>query len=175
MQDSELLAMLRDTPEAGLAAIMKQYTGYVYTIAANQLRDTGTQEDIEETVSDVFLTFYRWQQTHTTAGMHLRALLAVIAKRQSINRFYVLTRQPHTDAFEELLTEPHSKDIAPDERITLIQAVQSLGIPDSEIILRRYYFGQSSKEIGAALNMKPNTVDQRLSRGLKKLREILSE
>ena len=175
MQDSELLALLRDTPEAGLAAIMKQYTGYVYTIAAIKLRGTGTAEDIEETVSDIFVTFYRWQQTHETAGTNLRALLAVIAKRQSINRFYALTRQPHTDSFEELLTEPHTDDQTPDEHILLMQAVQSLGIPDSEIILRRYYFGQSSKEIGAALDLKPNTVDQRLSRGLKKLREILSE
>ena len=55
-----------------------------------------------------------------------------------------------------------------------METVRALGEPDSEIILRRYYFGQTSKEIGAALGMKPNTVDQRLSRALKKLREVLS-
>ena len=92
MQDSELIAMLRETPEKGFAAVVKQYGGYVYTIAANQLRGTGTAEDIEETVSDVFVMLYQWMQKHDTAGANLRALLAVMAKRHSINRFYALTR-----------------------------------------------------------------------------------
>ena len=173
MQDSELIAMLRETPEKGFAAVVKQYGGYVYTIAANQLRGTGTAEDIEETVSDVFVMLYQWMQTHDTAGANLRALLAVMAKRHSINRFYALTRQPVTDNIDTLLAEPQSST-PPDEQVALMETVRALGEPDSEIILRRYYFGQTSKEIGAALGMKPNTVDQRLSRALKKLREALS-
>jgi len=175
MQDTELLAMLRKTPEAGLTAVMKQYTAYVYTIAAGHLRQAGTAEDIEETVSDVFVTFYRWQQTHDTAGINLRALLAVIAKRQSINRFYALTRHPTSEPIENLQNILPAYENSPDEQILLMQTVESLGNPDSEIILRRFYFGQSSKEIGTALDMKPNTVDKRLSRSLLKLREMLSE
>ena len=175
MQDSELLRLLQEAPEKGFAALIRQYGGYVYTIAANRLRGTGTAEDIEETVSDVFVQFYRWMQTHDVADADLRALLAVIAKRRSINRFNALTKQPAADSFETLLSEPQSHETAPDEHVLLMEAVRSLGQPDSEIILRRYYFGQTSNEIGAALGMQPNTVDQRLSRGLKKLRECLSE
>ena len=173
MQDSELFTLLRESPQQGFAAIMRQYTGYVYTIAANQLRNVGSAEDIEEAVSDVFVMLYQWLQTHDPAGTSLRALLAVIAKRHSINCYHRLTKQPPADSLEQLLTEPHSSGPAPDEQIALADAVKSLGEPDSEIILRRYYIGQTSKEIGAALGMKPNTVDQRISRGLKKLREML--
>ena len=173
MQDSDLIALLQTDPERGFTALVRQYGGYVYTIVANKLRGTGTAEDIEETVSDVFAQFYTWMQSHDLAGTNLRALLAVIAKRHSINRFYALTRHPAAEPIDTLPTEPAAA--APDEQILLIETVKSLGEPDSEIILRRYYFGQSSKEIGAALGMKPNTVDQRISRGLKKLREILEE
>lgn len=175
MQDSELLTLLRESPQKGFAAIMRQYSGYVRTIAANKLRGIGSTEDIEEAVSDVFVLFYRWLQSHDPADVSLRALLAVIAKRHSINCYYKLTKHPAADSFEELLTEPHGSEPLPDEQVALTEAVKSLGTPDSEIVLRRYYFGQSSKEIGEALGIKPNTVDQRLSRALKKLREMMEE
>ena len=174
MTDDALLAMLHDTPEKGFAAIVRQYSGYVYTIAANQLRGVASAEDIEEAVSDVFWMLCQWLQAHDTEQVGLRALLAVMAKRHSINRYYALTKQPAADSFEQLLCVPQSGETPPDEQVMLMQAVQALGEPDSEIILRRYYFGQSSKEIGAALDLKPNTVDQKISRGLKKLRAMLN-
>ncbi len=173
MTDDVLLAMLRETPEQGFAAIVRQYGGYVYTIAASKLSGTGTVEDIEEAVSDVFVLFYKWMQTHETDSICLRAVLAVIAKRHCINRYYALMKHPAAESFETLLTEPRSSETPPDTQVLLMQAVQQLGEPDSEIVLRRYYFGQSSKQIGAALGIKPNTVDQKLSRSLKKLREMM--
>ena len=45
-----------------------------------------------------------------------------------------------------------------------------LGEPDREIFLRKYYLGQRTKEIARALNLRENTVDQKVGRGLKKLR-----
>ncbi len=52
----------------------------------------------------------------------------------------------------------------------MINCIHSLGEPDSEIFIRRYYRGQSTKEIAEVFNLKENTVDKRISRGLKKLR-----
>lgn len=171
MTDSELLALLRDDPERGLAQMIAQYGGYVYTIVRNKLNGAASQEDMEEAVSDVLVKTWQWQKAHPDEPAHLRALLAVIAKRHAINRFHALTKQPVCDHFE-MLPETAQDGSQPDESVILIQTVKDLGEPDSEIILRRYYFGQSSKEIGAALGLAPNTVDQKLSRGLKKLRRI---
>ena len=173
MTDEQLIRLLRDDPERGFAALIFAYSGYVCAIARSKLGGCGTEEDIEEAVSDVFLQFYQWMQAHPDADIRIRALLAVIAKRHCINRFYALTRQPLCDSFEHLLTEPADGSPAPDESVLLMQAVLALGEPESSILLRRYYFGQSSKEIGEALGMKPNTVDKKISRSLKKLREQL--
>ena len=38
-----------------------------------------------------------------------------------------------------------------------------------------YFLGQKSREIARDLNMKTNTVDKKISRGLKKLRAILEK
>ena len=175
MNDPELLQMLRSDPEQGLSEMIRSFGGYVYTIVRSKLSECGTREDIEETVSDVFVQLYQWVQAHPDEPANVRALLAVIAKRHSINRFYALTKQPLCDSYEALLTDLPDPAAAPDDRVMLMQAVKSLGEPESEIILRRYYFGQSSKEIGRALGLKPNTVDQKLSRSLRKLREALDD
>ena len=54
----------------------------------------------------------------------------------------------------------------------MTELVRSLGEPDSQIVFRRYYFGQRSKEIAADLGMTPGAVDTRLSRAVGKLREL---
>ncbi len=174
MTDGDLLALLRDDPERGLAQMIAQYGGYVYTIVRNKLCDAAAREDIEETVSDVFVKLWQWRKAHPDEPANLRALLAIIAKRHAINRFYAITKQPVCDNFEMLL-ETAQEGSQPDDSVILMQAVRDLGEPDSEIILRRYYFGQTSREIGTALGLAPNTVDQKLSRGLKKLRAIWKE
>lgn len=171
MTDDLLTELLRNDPERGFEALVETYSGYIYIIVKNKLLGAGTHEDIEETVSDVFVKFFQWMQTHDPDEIPIRPLLAVIAKRHAINRYYALTRQPICDSFHTLLTEPADRTAAPDDSVMLMQAVKALGEPESEIILRRYYFGQSSAEIGAALGLKPNTVDQKLSRSLKRLRE----
>ncbi len=175
MQDAELLHMLQTTPEEGVRELVRCYSGYVYTIIRNKLSGCGTHEDCEETVSDVFVQFYEWIRKNTNKCTSIRAVLAVIAKRQAVSRFRALTKQPPCESHEELPIEQPDPVASPDASVTLMLSVQALGEPDSEIVLRRYYFGQSSSEIAAALGLKPNTVDQKLSRALKKLRAIWKE
>ena len=57
----------------------------------------------------------------------------------------------------------------------LIDAVKSLGEPDSSIFIRKYYLGQKNKDIAKELKMRQGTVNTRISRGLDKLRKILEE
>ena len=55
----------------------------------------------------------------------------------------------------------------------LIAAVKSLGEPDSEIIIRKYYFGETTKQISNRLSMTISAIDTRASRALKRLRECV--
>lgn len=43
---------------------------------------------------------------------------------------------------------------------------------DSSIIIRKYYFGESSKKIADALNLTVSNVDTRMHRALNKLRKL---
>jgi RNA polymerase sigma-70 factor (ECF subfamily) len=175
MSDDALYRLLHETPDQGIRALIQQYGGYVAAIVRGKLTGTGTREDIEEAVSDVFVMFWERCKSHPDESANIRAMLAVMAKRHAVSCYHKLRRQPVCDNTEELLCTLPQDAPAPDESVILAESVKALGEPDSEIILRRYYFGQSSKEIGAALGLLPNTVDQKISRGLKKLRAVWKE
>ena len=73
---------------------------------------------------------------------------------------------------QELEIRPQQAEAAV-QRHVLLEALKSLGQPDAEIFVRKYYLAQTAREIAAALGMKENTVDQRVARGLRKLRKRL--
>ena len=133
MQDAELLQMLCAEPEQGMQMLIRHYSGYVYTIVKNKLSGCGTHEDFEETVSDVFIRFYEWVRKAPETCGSIRAVLAVIAKRQAVSRFRALTKQPPCESYEGLLSEQPDSAAAPDESVLLMQTVKALGEPESEI------------------------------------------
>ena len=48
-----------------------------------------------------------------------------------------------------------------------------LGEPDEKILIWKFYYGYPTKTIASALGLKENTVDQKVRRGLEKLRKAL--
>ncbi len=59
-------------------------------------------------------------------------------------------------------------------RRELVEAVNSLGEPDREIIVRRFYLDQPSRSVAEALGMTVSAVDTRLHRAVSKLRDMLN-
>ena len=57
--------------------------------------------------------------------------------------------------------------------ISLMDCIDSLGEPDSFIIMKKYYMDMDSKQIAAELAMKPSAVRMRCSRAASKLKELL--
>jgi RNA polymerase sigma-70 factor (ECF subfamily) len=56
-------------------------------------------------------------------------------------------------------------------RREVIKAIEGLGEPDSSIVFRKYYYGESSKEIAKTLGLSVSNVDTRTHRALNKLRK----
>ena len=151
-------------------------------IVYNKLQGLCTIADIEECVSDVFLDIYKIRHGLDIENTSLKALVSVIAKRRAIDmmrRYYKsdkgqISLDDEAQKMEMVIktdnTIVEDRIIEKEIRKQLIMEIKSLGHPDSEIFIRKYFFGQSSKEISKALGMKTNTIDKRISRGLAKLR-----
>ena len=173
MSDKELIALLARSPEEGLRQVIKRYSAYVYKIALSKLSSHCPKEDIEEAVSDIFLKFFYFAKGEGSSLRSVAAPLCVIAKRVCADILRAKARQQETLALDEI-DEPAVNDIYA-EPSELLELIKRLGEPDTTIMIRRYYLGFSAKEIGSSLNMKPNTVNKRVSRAVDKLREWLKE
>lgn len=180
LDEKETHSLLLQNPEKGLEKIMSRYMAFVYTIVYGKLSGVCNKQDIEECVSDIFYEVYRTRNLIDLEKGSLKSYLAVLSKRTAIDVF----RKQHKNAGNISLDEFENDWIASDNDMEkslidsetgdiLINEIKALGKPDSQIMIRKYYYGQSSKIISKALGMKENTVNKRVSRALAKLNQTL--
>ncbi|WP_312654148.1 sigma-70 family RNA polymerase sigma factor [Proteiniclasticum sp.] len=181
LSDQDLMKLFQVNPEKALDRTMDLYAGLVYYIASEKLKGLCSKEDIEECVIDVFHEVYRQRNRIDLAKGSFKALIAVIAKRKAISIYRSQQSKARlTSSWDDVsgvpLYEDHDTEqivVDKEHQSEIICVIRSLGEPDSEIFIRRYYFGQSTKSIAADLGLKENTVDKKVSRGHLKLRELL--
>lgn len=178
--DNEIVCQLIDCPEEGMENLMNQYTGYVYTIVYGKLSSVCNRQDMEECVSDIFYEFYKVRNRIDLKKGSVKSYLAVLSKRKAIDIYRKRKNDVgyvSIDAFDyDWLASDYSvEDKVGDSEASdiLIDQIKALGDPDSQIVIRKYYFRQSTKIIAKALGMKENTVDKKVSRALTKLKHAL--
>lgn len=178
MQDKKLLAELKKRNEAAMGQIIDKYAKLLWSVAGAVLHGVGTAQDVEECVADVFI--HLWENSHKFDPDRgaLKSWLAMVARSKAIDRWRELSGRstvPWDEAF--LAGEPGATDSVMEEetRRVLTAAVNALGEPDREIVVRRYYYGQKPKEIALALNMSVKQVDNRLYQTKRRLRQALCD
>lgn len=179
ISDMELLELLFSKPEVGLKMMMDSYMGLIYTIIFNKLSGMYSKEDIEECVSDVFFEVFHYKSRINLQKGSIKSFLAIIAKRKAIDLYRKNKNNNHIpidDVPEDLYTivdDVADSILLKESNSVLIDAIKSLGEPDSEIIIRKYYLRQSSKDISKNIGLKINTIDKKVSRCMEKLKKLL--
>lgn len=182
MKDAELLKKLHNDPNSGMKILLGQYAGLVYAVIKSKLPGYAA-EDIEDCVSDTFSEFWRDFGKYDPSSGSIRSWLCVIAKNNAVDfvrkkiRRSAETHIDDADVKEQCDDSASVEDIFEDteRRGELVRAVRRLGRTDREIIIRKFYFSQSSKEIAKAMKMSVSNVDTRTHRALKKLRKIIGD
>ena len=178
MQDKKLAAELEKRNEAAMSRLIDQYAKLLWSVAGAVLHGVGTAQDVEECVADVFIYLWEDPRRYDPQRGTLKSWLAMVARSKAIDRWRELSARstvPWDEAF--LAGETGTVDSVMEEetRRALIAAVNALGEPDREILVRRYYYGQKPKEIALALNMSVKQVDNRLYQTKRRLRQVLCE
>ena len=180
MEDNKLLRLLHKDPNAGMEQLMNQYAGLVYAVVKSKLDDSYyVSSDIEDCVADVFSKFYAELSDYDPKISSIKTYLCVIARNQAINvsKRRNLEGGISLDDEQSLLQVADDvmidSELAEDElRREVIKAVEDLGEPDSSIIFRKFYYGESSKDIAKAVGLTVSNVDTRTHRALNKLRKM---
>ena len=181
MFDSALIKMIQSDQNKGLSNLIDQYTPLVYTIVRNKISSVCSAEDIEEVVSDVFITFYNQIESVDLSKGSIAAYLMTIAKRKAVDKFrkssanYDVKLLDDEEEFIDLPDDFNLEDEVQQKEIRkkLISIINALGEPDSTILIHRFYLGESSREIAAVTGLSNDNVRKRLSRALRKIEKEL--
>ncbi|WP_303834394.1 RNA polymerase sigma factor [Ruminococcus flavefaciens] len=182
MTDKEYRILFTRSPQEAQSKLFDEYFNYVYTIVFNKLRSCAVKEDMEECVSDVFADVFEYLDKTSVQNADVKGFISTVAIRKAINMFHSLnSKSGKTVSLEESDADSisDSTDIADNAergelRSTLLRLVEELGEPDSIIIIQKYYYGMSSKEIADSVSLEPANVRTRCSRAIKKLKDKLS-
>lgn len=173
VNEAKLLRRLQKEAKDSIDEAIEIYTPYVSTVLYNMAASALPKEDIEEIVSDVFVSLWRNAKNIDLNKGTIRSYLAASARNFALKR---LNRIKDHTSFDNIEL-PDKSDFADSsaESDYLWKAVMQLGEPDNEIFVRFYKYDEKLKDIAKVTGLKLSTVKTRLSRGKQKLRKILSE
>lgn len=173
MNDIEIVRLLQADDQSALESAILRYGAYVAAVVRNQLGTFSTPEDIEELSSDVFATM--WRSRHKLKTDHIRGWLGATARNRARDFLRKQSLLPVREEDYIAIADDKAQYLLEEQEQARVvrEALTGLSAEDREIFLRRYYYNQSISDISEAMALNENTVKSRLSRGRKKLKEIL--
>ncbi len=181
LDDSEIIGMLFDRDENGLAAVKNKYGGYCSAIARNILENA---QDTEECVNDTYMRV--WETIPPEKPRALSAFLAKITRNIAIDRY----RREHMqkrggdetalifEELEECVSDGSSVE-ASAERHEMIAAVNRflgrLPAKSRVMFVSRYCYCESIRSIALRFGTSENSVSGCLNRTRAKLRDFMKK
>jgi RNA polymerase sigma-70 factor (ECF subfamily) len=139
----------------------------------------GDPDDAEDVAQETFLRAWNYLKRFDPTRPLRPWLLSIASnlasnRRRSAGRYLAaLTRAFRNEPVSSVNVEQKSAQRL--EAHDLWKAVQTLSVPDQQIIYRRYFLELSVAETAQALDVAEGTVKSRLSRALDRLRGIIQQ
>lgn len=176
MDESTLIRHATDGDAAAWEPLVLAHQEAVFRLCYLLLGDPDDAEDIAQ---ETFLRAWNHLKRFDTARPLRPWLLSIASnlasnRRRSVGRYLsALTRAFRNEpAFSASIEERSTRQM---EASHLWKAVQTLGVPDQQIVYLRYFLDLSVAETAEVLKIAEGTVKSRLSRALERLREIIRQ
>jgi RNA polymerase sigma-70 factor (ECF subfamily) len=177
MDDVHILKLLWERSDAALSALQQRFGTRLYCTAYNIL---GNQSDAEEAVNDALLAI--WNAIPPEKPQPLEGYVYRTGRNIALKKLRFQSAQKRSSQYDLSLDElagalpDNSMQETLDAR-ALGQAIDcflsSLSEENRALFLRRYWFGDSLKDITKAFGLTENTATVRLSRLRKQLKDYL--
>lgn len=171
----DLAARLRLGDLAALEEAMDRYAAYAAKIIAAYLNRALPPEDMEEVLSDVFISL--WNSRERLEG-EVKPYLAAIARnaaRQKLRQSRPSEPLPEDRELADETPLPEQQVETAERADALRRAIDTMPSEDRTLFIRVYYLEQTVEEIAAVTGQNASTLRVRLHRGRKKLKHILLE
>ena len=178
LNEESVLEAIKNRDEAAIARVIRAYSRLLWSVAGAVLRNIGSEQDAEECVADAFITLWEHPEKFDPARGRLKTWLAMVARSRALDRCREIAKRSTVSLEETVLTDQMGlvDGIVRQETVrVLLAAIDALGEPDREILLRRYYYDQKPREIALALDLTVKQVGNHLYRTKRKLREAAAQ
>ena len=174
MEDRQIIALLWQRAEEALTALAQRFGKRLHQTATNLLGDS---QDAEECVNDTYIAI--WNAIPPRRPEPLAPYVYRTGRNIALNRLRANTAQKRS-AYEVSLDElanyiPARPDSGRELGRFLDAYLDTVSKESRVIFLRRYWFGDSVRDIAKALRMTENAVSVRLNRIRSGLKTYLSE
>ncbi len=172
--DADLIALLRNHPSLGLAALYDRYGRLVFSVALRVVQDHGAAEEITQ---DVFLRCWRNAERYQSSQGSLVSWLLSIAHNRAIDELRSRRGKDQRREISNLAILPLAAfDPGFDDallRTEIQQALQTLPPAQRDVIELIFWGGLTRREVAERLQLPLGTVHTRLRLGMSKLRDLL--
>lgn len=177
MDDNKIMALLFQRSEAAIKALADRFGRRLYATAVNIL---GSIRDAEESVSDTYLAV--WNAIPPRRPDPLAGFVYQTGRNQALKKLRTRTALKRGGNYDLSLEElagcipgPALEETVEAKELgsAIDHFLDTQSAQSRAIFLRRYWFGDSVKEIAREFGMKESAVSLRLSRTREKLHKFL--
>ena len=176
MVSEELERRISDGDEQALDELITLLSPVISGTLYNFFGELLPQADIEEITADAFVKM--WFRRENVQPGRLEGYLMTVAKNDARNRIRDNAVRDAEDISITVIEDDFvvSDGIEEQEAAdALTDALDKLGKTDKELLIRHYYYGQTSTTIGESLHIAASSVRVRMKRAREKLKKILLE
>lgn len=177
MEDRKIISLLFARSETAIDALVKKFGGAVTRIARNILN---LEQDAEEAVNDTWLAV--WDAIPPAEPNPLGAFVCRIGRNTALNHLRAQTAQKRDSRYDLCMEE--LSQILPDTTTEELVDARALGQAINNFLvtldnqsrwlfLRRYWFGDSVKELRRQTGLTENLLSVRLHRLRNRLKSHL--
>lgn len=180
MEDTAIIQLFFQRAEQAIVEVQQKYGSFCRTVAMNLLQQ---KEDAEECVNDTWQA--AWQRIPPENPRMLGAFLGRITRNLAISRFRKNTAQMRSEGLTVLLSElehcvpsGQSTEEAVDSILLgdyISKWLETLSADDRALFLRRYWFGESLRELSREVGTGEGHLAQKLYRLRLQLKKALEK
>jgi len=153
--------------------LIDTYSKLLWTIAAGILSGSGSQEDVEEVVADVFIDLWKHPEAYEPQRGGIRTYLCLRARSLALDRLRKLIGR-QTVSIEELDVSPFPLEDR-DTVLAVQEYLAQLPPPDGEILTLRLIYECKPALIAKKLRLPVTQVYEKIRRGKERLIAALWE
>lgn len=176
MTDITAIAGIKDRNASVFNDLVCKHSKYMWPIACTVLKSAGGEREVEDCIAETFADLWEEPDQYDQQGGSLQDWLCNKVRSKAMERYRALSGGTVPIDGPMMMGRMGMQDAALLEKNKreLSAAVASLSDTERDILIRRFYYEQSIREIAVALNLSPKEAKNQLHRSKQLLRKALS-